>query len=113
MPRPPTEKSLAEIIYDIAELYAAGKGYELGPDVDNFMRKHAINAARQIEPLRTSKQQSVKFKEAIHNFETLIDAMAEARGAIHSLDDGKHPNLMGKFTLGTALNELCPLWPFC
>ena len=112
MPRSPTERPFAEIIYDIAELYAAGKGYELGPDVDDYMRQHAINAARQIEPLPTSKQ-SVKFKEAIHNFETLIDALAEARGAIHMFDGDKHPNLMGEFTLPGALTKLCPLWPFC
>jgi hypothetical protein len=75
-----------------------------------YMHQHAIAAAKQINVLPRS-QRSLKFKEAIDNFEALIDEMAEAAKSIPGYEY-EHPDSIGEITIEKALDKLCPLWPF-
>lgn len=106
--------STSDQIYDAAVRHATKRGFHFGPGADTHFRTIAEQAAMEIAAIPSPAERERHEQNANAAFASVIDAMIAARPLVYA-DDPENLNKMviGELTLGKALQDLCPIWPFC
>ena len=99
-------------LFSAAQLYAASRGYRLGPGATgDFETNFAKTAAEDIENLPVTER-TMKLREVARNLARLIDQMILEAQRIPNYDK-EHPGVIGEETLSPAKRYVCPLYPIC
>lgn len=109
-------RELAQRLFDAAQAYADDKRVRYDERASNDLWTHAQKAAADIAKEPDSRR-AKREREALRNFETLIDLMIREANEINGYRV-RFPGVIGWQTMSGALaylrkNGFCPLWPFC